>query len=253
MTLRVSAATDVGLRREHNEDIYVVWSPAEPAELERRGQLLIVADGMGGSAAGEVASRTAVETVLEHYRASDDQPGPALTNALERAHQKVHRMSRDQPELAGMGTTCTAVAVLGNRLWFAHVGDSRAYLLRDGRLKQLTSDHSLVAQLVEQRIMTVEQARVDPRRNVLIRSMGVGEVVEVDCGTIEGGLRQGDTLLLCSDGLHGLATDEEITRRMSMSNMDHACSDLIALALEHGGHDNVTVILARPAAESAAG
>ena len=253
MSLHISAATDVGLRRDHNEDTYVVWSPAEPAERERRGELMIVADGMGGSAAGEVASRTVVEIVLQDYRASDGERGQVLKEALERAHQTVHEMSRNQPELAGMGTTCTAIGVLGKQLWFAHVGDSRAYVLREGRLKQLTADHSLVAQLVEQRIMTAEQARVDPRRNVLIRSMGVGEAVEVDHGSLEGGLRAGDTLLLCSDGLHGLATDEEIARRMTAANLDHACAELIALALERGGHDNITVIVARPVTDSAAG
>ena len=250
MTLLISAATDVGLRRERNEDAYAVWSPADATLRQRRGDLLIVADGMGGSAAGEVASRTAVDTVLTHYRDDEGDAGAALHRALEFAHGTVHELSSTQSELSGMGTTCTAVAVVGNRLWFAHVGDSRAYLLRDGRLSQLTADHSLVAQLVEQRIMTPEQARVDPRRNVLIRSMGVGEGLEVDRGALEGGLRLGDTLLLCSDGLHGLVADPEIARRMGSPDLDHACSDLISLALEHGGHDNITVILARVVSDS---
>jgi protein phosphatase len=243
--MRISAATDVGLRREHNEDSYAVWAPADAGERERRGDLLIVADGMGGSAAGEVASRTAVATVLDRFRAGEGDAGETLLHALEQAHVLVHHLSRTEPDMTGMGTTCTAVAIRGDRLWYAHVGDSRAYLLRGGQLRQLTADHSLVAQLVEQRIMSPEQARVDPRRNVLIRSMGVGEAIEVDHGSLEGRLLEGDTLLLCTDGLHGLVTDDEIVQRMDVPDLDHACSDLIALALERGGHDNVTVILAR--------
>ncbi|HTM57152.1 MAG TPA: Stp1/IreP family PP2C-type Ser/Thr phosphatase [Candidatus Udaeobacter sp.] len=242
--LRVAAATDVGLRREHNEDAYVVWSPAEPADRDRYGQLLVVADGMGGSAAGEVASRTAIETVARRVRSHEDALDQALPRALEAAHQAIHDMSREQPELAGMGTTCTAVLVRGNQVWFAHVGDSRAYLVRGGRIEQLTADHSLVAQLVQQRLMTAEQARVDPRRNVLTRSIGVGDHIDVDSGALEGGLRKGDTLLLCSDGLHGLVDDQELAG-IAAGDPDAACAALIELARERGGHDNITVVLAR--------
>ena len=246
MTLRIAAATDVGLRRDRNEDYYATWSPETEAERERRGELLVVADGMGGSAAGEVASRTAVEAVLHHFQSHADAFDVALTHALEAAHHAVHRMSVERPELSGMGTTCTAVAVRGGEVQFAHVGDSRAYLVRDGRPQQLTADHSLVAQLVQQQLMTPEQARVDPRRNVLTRSIGVGEVVEVDGGALAGGLRAGDTLLLCSDGLHGLVSDEELASFASRADLEGACAALIELARERGGHDNITVVLARP-------
>jgi protein phosphatase len=236
----------VGLRREHNEDCYATWSPETEAERERRGELLVVADGMGGSAAGEVASRTAVEVVMHHFRTHTDPPDVALTHALEAAHHAVHRMSVERAELAGMGTTCTAIVVRGAEVRFAHVGDSRAYLVRERHIRQLTVDHSLVAQLVQQQLMTPEQARVDPRRNVLTRSIGVGESVEVDGGVLAGGLRLEDTLLLCSDGLHGLVSDEELASFASRDDLDDACAGLIGLARERGGHDNITVVLARP-------
>ncbi len=249
VTLRVASATDIGLRREHNEDFLLCWTPEDSALRERLGELLIVADGMGGSAGGEVASRTAAETVLTQYRGSAAAWDEALKQALESAHGAVHRMSRARPELAGMGTTCTAVAIRGTELRFAHVGDTRAYLVRGGGIRQLTSDHSLVAQLVQQKLMTAEQARVDPRRNVLIRSMGVGEALEVDRGALEGGLLEGDTLLLCSDGLHGLVPDREMAEIAARPDLERACRDLVALARERGGFDNITVILARLAPE----
>ena len=243
--LRIAAATDVGLRREHNEDAFTIWSPADPAEQDRYGKLMVVADGMGGSAAGEVASRTAIEAVVQHYSSNEVPEDQALPHALVAAHRAIYRMSRETPELAGMGTTCTAVAVRGSEVHFAHVGDSRAYLIRRGRIDQLTADHSLVAQLVQQQLMTAEQARVDPRRNVLTRSIGVGERIEVDAGTLAGGLKSGDTLLLCSDGLHGLVSDEELARHAGGRELEAECAALIELARQRGGHDNITVVLAR--------
>jgi protein phosphatase len=125
------------------------------------------------------------------------------------------------------------------------VGDSRAYLVRDGHIRQLTTDHSLVAQLVSQQLLTPEQARVDPRRNVLTRSIGVGEFVEVEGGALDGGLEPGDTVLVCSDGLHGLVRDEELARVAAMPDLSAACDTMIALAEERGGHDNITAVLAR--------
>ena len=243
--LRVAAATDVGLKREHNEDAYLVWAPAAADERERKGELLVVADGMGGSAAGEVASRTAVDTVVREFSTCEGSTEGALRHALESAHRAIHDMGRARSELAGMGTTCTAVAVRGDEVHFAHVGDSRAYLLRDGAIRQLTADHSLVAQLVQQQLMTQEQAKVDPRRNVLTRSIGIGESIEVDSGRLEGGMRPGDTLMLSSDGLHGLVADDELAAHVDGVGLDQACAALIALARERGGHDNITVVLAR--------
>lgn len=246
MELKISAATDLGLRREHNEDTLVTWMPDQSAERERSGALLVVADGMGGSKAGEVASRIAADTLVTTYRnAPGDDPLRRVANALETANATVHHESLLKHELHGMGTTCTAVVVRGSDIYVAHVGDSRAYLARDGHLRQLTQDHSLVAQLVAERHITAEQARVDPRRNVVTRSVGIGPTVEVDAFSLNGEFHAGDTLLVSTDGLHGVVGDAELLRAVSQPSLDQACDDLIALARERGGPDNITVILAR--------
>jgi len=244
--LDVATATDVGMRRQQNEDSHGCWMPEDSAERERRGVLLVVADGMGGSLAGEVASRLAVQTVLRAYReAGGSNPLDELFHALEFANQVVHDESTRNAQLTGMGTTCTALAVIDRDVLLAHVGDSRAYLMRDGRPHQLTRDHSLVAQMVREGQLTPEQARVDPRRNVVTRSVGVGASVEIDAQRLEHALEPGDTLLICSDGLHGLLSDEDLASIASRPDLAAGCRDLIALANERGGPDNITVVLAR--------
>ncbi len=246
MTLAVRAATDLGLKRSQNEDSHGAWTPEDRARRERLGTILVVADGMGGSRAGEVASRLAVETVLGVYRSQEDgDVAGTLKRAVEEANRVVHGESLTHPELRGMGTTCTAVVVRGREAWLAHVGDSRAYLVREGAIEQLTRDHSLVAQLVRDHHLTPQEARTDPRRNVVTRSVGVGPEVEVDVEALAQALRPGDTLLLCTDGLHGLVEDRELAAAASGPSLDRACDDLIALARQRGGPDNITVVLAR--------
>jgi serine/threonine protein phosphatase PrpC len=244
--LDVATATDVGMRRQQNEDSHGCWMPESAGERERRGVLLVVADGMGGSLAGEVASRLAVQTVLSTYREADGaSPLDALFRALETANQVVHGESTRNPQLSGMGTTCTAVAVIDRDVLLAHVGDSRAYLMRDGRPRQLTKDHSLVAQMVREGQLTPEQAKSDPRRNVVTRSVGVGAAVEIDAQRLDHALEPGDTLLICSDGLHGLLSDDDLASIASQADLAAGCRDLIALANDRGGPDNITVVLAR--------
>jgi protein phosphatase len=246
MILEVEAATDVGLRRAQNEDSHGEWIPAAADERARRGALLVVADGMGGSRAGEVASRLAVETVLRRYREAPGlDPLAELHAAVDAANRVVHDESASHPELSGMGTTCTAVVLRGADAYIAHVGDSRAYLVRDGGIRQLTRDHSLVAQLVRDGQLTPEQAKVDPRRNVVTRSVGVGSHVEIDADHEPGLLRSGDTVLVCSDGLHGVVADDELQAAASGPNLAQGCRDAIALANRRGGPDNITVVLAR--------
>ena len=244
MTLVVQAASDQGLKRPHNEDTFACWSSDDPRDRDR-GALLVVADGMGGSRAGEVASKLAVESVLRTYREGRDGVLADLLSSIENANRTVHEASLARPELRGMGTTLTAAVVREREIYVAHVGDSRAYVVSGGGIRQVTRDHSLVAQLVESRQITPEQARTDPRRNVVTRSVGVGGSVEIDAERVEPGLQDGDTVLLCTDGLHGLVTDEELARAASGADLRRACDDLIALAKQRGGHDNITVILAR--------
>ncbi len=246
MALVVGSATDLGRRRQQNEDSFVVWSPAGEADRARRGALLVVADGMGGAAAGEVASRMAVETVLERYRgASEVPPLAALKSALEEANRRVHRESLLHPEYRGMGTTCTAAVVRDAAVTIAHVGDSRAYLARGDALRPLTRDHTLVAQLVSEGRLTAEESRTDSRRNVVTRCIGVSESIEVDAEEWGEILEAGTVLVLCTDGLHGVVDERELASAATGVAPDIACHALVALANERGGPDNITVIVAR--------
>ena len=253
MIFRVAMATDVGLRRTQNEDQHGSWIPSSSDELERRGTLVVVADGMGGSQAGEVASRLAVETVVKCYRAAPgEDPAADLRRAVEEANRTIHDLGRTSFDLGGMGTTLTALVVRGTEAFVAHVGDSRAYRVSQGSISQLTQDHSLVAQLVREHALTAEQARVDPRRNVVTRSVGVGEAVEVDAFRVSTPLQVGDTLILCSDGLHGQVTDLEIATLATGADLGEACQLLISAANQRGGPDNITVAVGRVSEEPVA-
>ena len=209
-------------------------------------RLLVVCDGMGGSNAGEVASRMAVEIVLRELQAApaDDLP-TALARAIHTANHEIWDQANASPEQNGMGTTCTVIALRGDEALVGHVGDSRAYLVRGGQARQITTDHSLVAQLVARQQITPEEAKVDPRRNVVTRSVGVSADIEVDVVAVGEPLRDHDTLVACSDGLHGLVSDAEIASLAAGDSLEEACRALIALANERGGPDNITVALAR--------
>ena len=245
MDVQARAATDIGLKRSMNEDRYGLWLPEERVVRERRGVLLVIADGMGGARAGEVASQTAVEKVLESYREAQGEPLEDLHVAMIAANHAVHNQSLLHPELSGMGTTLTALVLRGSGAFLAHVGDSRAYLVRGGGARQLTMDHSLVAQLMRAGHLTPEEARVDPRRNVVTRSVGAAPVVQADVTALAEPLRAGDTLLLTTDGLHGLVSDEELGAAASDPDLDAICARLVALARQRGGPDNITVVVAR--------
>jgi serine/threonine protein phosphatase PrpC len=193
-----------------------------------------------------VASRLAVATVERAYREAPGlDPLTELRAAVGIANLAVHEENQLEPFLPGMGTTCTAAVVRGNELYLAHVGDSRAYLVRDGSARQLTRDHSLAAELVAAARLTPEAARADPRRNLLTRSMGFDPEVEVDAARGAEPLVAGDTLLLCSDGLHGLVRDPELARAVRQRDLARAGAELLALANARGGPDNITVVLAR--------
>ena len=244
MSVRVGAATDLGLKRTQNEDRLAIWNPGA-ADADGRGVLLVVADGMGGALAGEVASQLAVDAVLSGYPAGTGEIVADLHDAIVAANHAVHEYSHRHPDLRGMGTTCTALVLRDGHGYLAHVGDSRAYRVRNGAIDQLTEDHSLVAQLVQHRHLTPEQARVDPRRNVVTRSVGVGPQVEVDAQPIAEPLQPGDTYILCTDGLHGLVDDEEIARVATGPDPERAARELVAMANDRGGHDNITVLVGR--------
>jgi len=241
-----AAATDVGRRRSGNEDSYASWDAGGDAAPHAADHLLVVCDGMGGSNAGEVASRMAADTVVREFVAAP--PGDtatALAHAVQVANQEIWEHSRSHQDLNGMGTTCTALALNADQVLVAHVGDSRAYLVRAHRARQITTDHSLVAQLVARNQLSPEEARSDPRRNVVTRSVGVGPDLDVDVVAVGEPLKGGDTLVLCSDGLHGQMSDDEIAGFAMGESLPDACRDLIELANARGGPDNITVAMLR--------
>jgi protein phosphatase len=237
--------TDVGLVRSENQDFGTYTTPAEERESHPGGRLLVVADGMGGHRGGATASRIAGETVKAQYLGSEeDDIAAALRDALARANARIFTEAQANPDLRGMGTTTSALVVRNNNAWFAHVGDSRIYLIRDGAIKQLTEDHSLVASMVREGLLTSSEAENHPRRNVLQRSMGVGEDVEID---VSGPLpvQEGDVFILCSDGLHGLLREPEILEIATTLPLEAAANEYVRRALDRGAPDNVTVIVAR--------
>ncbi|AKU90272.1 Stp1/IreP family PP2C-type Ser/Thr phosphatase [Vulgatibacter incomptus] len=244
MNLEHCGRTDVGRVRDHNEDSFL--------ENEALG-LFVVADGMGGHAAGEVASRLAAETIENEVRTQlevegDDGEAAAdlagiLRDAVEVAGARVYHQSKRNPAQAGMGTTATALLVRDGKAVIGHVGDSRAYLWRDGELRQLTDDHSLVAEQVRAGLLLPDEARHSRLRNIITRSVGVEEHVEVDVRSVDA---DADSLfLLCSDGLTNLVDDDEIAEAAQTLPVDMLPSALVDLANERGGDDNITVIVVR--------
>ncbi len=237
--------TDVGLVRSENQDFGTYTTPAEERESHPGGRLFLVADGMGGHRGGATASRLAGETVKAQYLGSEEEDiAAALRAALTRANARIFTEAQANPDLRGMGTTTSALVVRNNNAWFGHVGDSRIYLIRDGAIQQLTEDHSLVASMVREGLLTSTEAENHPRRNVLQRSMGVGEDVEID---VSGPLpvQEGDIFILCSDGLHGLVKERELLEIATSLPLESTANEFVRRALERGAPDNVTVIVAR--------
>jgi len=244
--MEVAGLSDVGCQRQNNEDHYSYWEPTNDAEFERKGRLVIVADGMGGHEGGQEASHIAVEAIQETYAAaSGGDPQAALAVGFHEAHQRISGHAFQHPELRGMGTTATAAVILANHLYYAHIGDSRLYLLRDGLASRLTHDHSYVSRLVENGTITTEEAEVHPQRHVLTAALGVGLEVSPDAPENPVDLKPGDTLVLCTDGLWGMLTEAEIRDGVANCGVDEACRALVALAKKRGGPDNITVQVVR--------
>lgn len=236
--MRFAGVSDIGRMRETNEDSYCL------DELGTGGGawLLAVADGLGGYRAGEVASGIAIQSVREHLQRGVGDWATRLRAAIEAAHDRVAAAAVD--ELAGMGTTLTVVVVEGARLYWGHVGDSRAYLLQKGRLRLLTHDHSVVGELLAEGRIGEEAARRHPQRNLLTQALGIPGTLEVETGLTE--LGAGDWLILTTDGLTAVVRSEEIASRVARSRVPRAlCEYLVALANARGGPDNITVLAAR--------
>lgn len=247
--VEIAGLSDVGCQRDNNEDSYAYWEPEDEAVFQRLGRLAIIADGMGGTEGGQHASRIAVETLLESYQVSDstDEPQQRLINAFADANACVHHKAQENPALRGMGTTLTAFALVADHLYFAHVGDSRLYLVRAGESRMLTHDHSLVARLVENGMVRPEDAEHHPQKHVLTAAIGVTDAVQPDVPVGPVLLERGDILLLCTDGLWGQMSDAEMAGLLSSKPPVAACRALVELAKKRGGPDNITLQVARVA------
>ena len=262
--IRVSVfgRTDLGRTRDHNEDTFLVADLDTPQVLPSltvaeqtigpRGSLFMVADGMGGAAAGEIASSMAAQQIFEHLarvwsRDPDNSPQQfalRMREAVEHANAEIHAYAAEHPEVRGMGTTLTAAGVHGPNLFLAQVGDSRAYLIRDGVAFQLTKDQSLTQRLVDAGELTEEEAETNARRNIILQALGPDPRVKVVLSVQK--LDRGDVLVVCSDGLTGLVRKTEIAAVVTGdSNLAQVCETLISLANERGGPDNITVVAAR--------
>jgi protein phosphatase len=242
----LASLTDVGCHRENNEDSYGYWEPADDASFEVLGRLAIVADGMGGHEGGQIASRMAVDAIRETYPASADaDPQKRLLSALNNAHQRIQQQALANPVLNNMGTTCTAFALVNDHLHFVHVGDSRLYLLREGKLEVLTRDHTLVARLLEKGLIRPDEAHEHPQKHVLTSALGIPGDIDINYSPKPLPVQKGDVLMLCTDGLWGQMEFDEIGRALSSQSPDAACRGLVKLAKDRGGPDNITLQILR--------
>ncbi len=258
----VFGKTDLGRTREHNEDTFLVADlstgnaslhpDVRDHDIGPRGSLFMVADGMGGAAAGELASAMAVELIFRHLSSAwtRDADGSAarfayrMKEAVELANERIYTYAREHSEVRGMGTTVTAAGVFRDDLYLTQIGDSRAYLVRNGQAIQITKDQSLMQRLVDAGELTEEEAEQSERRNIILQALGPDPRVKVDLTHQR--LRRGDTLIICSDGLSGLVRREEFSAMvLRYPELSELCGALIDLANSRGGPDNITVVAAR--------
>ena len=235
--MKISSATSVGKIRAVNEDSYFV------SEIGSGGAVLaIVADGMGGHNAGEIASAEAVNTLKSSITTADNTTKDVLLTAIQCANNAIYKMSKQTPSMHGMGTTITACVISENTVTAAQVGDSRLYLIKDNEITQITKDHSLVEMLIESGSITKEDAKTHPQKNIITRALGTNNSVEAD--VYEFKVSEDDVLLLCSDGLVNMVEDEKILSMITeCHDFENLADKLIAEAEDAGGHDNITVVL----------
>ena len=237
----IGNGSDVGCVREHNEDSFVCMEPTGRRQRTTKGYLLAVCDGMGGAVGGKTASTIAAEAIPEvYYSHRSHASAELLAAAIEEANARIFRHAEAEPELKGMGTTAVVVALAGNLAHVAHVGDSRCYLVRDGSISRVTQDHTMVNRMVADGLLTPEQAENHPESHILSRSVGVAAETQVDMQPpLE--LQHSDVIVLCSDGLSGQVSDDEILKAVTSLPPQEAVNGLIDLAKQRGGPDNVTV------------
>ncbi len=255
--IEVASLTDVGCQRENNEDALAYWEPQSEADFQKKGRLAVIADGMGGYEGGQEASRLAVETVqttFDHEPGND--PRATLIKGFQIAHDRIREYAEAHPEFHGMGTTCTALALNDLHLFFVHIGDSRLYLVRGDSILRLTRDHSYVGRLVESGVLGSEEAERHPQRHILTAALGAGSVLvndTADAPTSPIAIQQGDTLVLCTDGLWSVVREPEILALAGRQGASVACKELVRLARERRAPDKITLQILRVAPNGSAG
>ncbi|MEM6764657.1 MAG: Stp1/IreP family PP2C-type Ser/Thr phosphatase [Bacteroidota bacterium] len=243
LAYRAVAVTDVGSVRESNEDNLVFIRPFDSNIRASHGCLAIVADGMGGHKSGEVASKMAVDIISRDYFDTDYHILEALKRAFDKANKSIFQKASRKASLKGMGTTCTAAVLLGDRIFLGHVGDSRAYLLKGDTLHQLTHDHTYVQHLIDTGEITHKESLTHPQRNVITQAMGTTPKLRADFILHELCLQEGDKLLLCSDGLYEYFRPDELGHLLRTRDLSDSAHEMIALSKQRGGHDNISVLL----------
>ncbi len=240
--LKYAPKTDMGQVRENNEDKFDYYEPEDPAILALRGSFFAVADGVGGAAAGQIASEILMKTLISgYYDHPSPQPETALIEAIARANEKVYYLAQMIPERNGMGSTLTAAVFIEDHVLIAQLGDSRAYLIRDDNIRQVTLDHSYVEEMVRAGHMTPAEAENSPYKNVITRSVGAASTAQPDLFVET--VRPGDLWILCSDGLTGYVTDDELLQIAQKQAPSEAARQCIELANARGGRDNITVFV----------
>jgi protein phosphatase len=251
--LQVVVRTDLGNVRQNNEDTGLYYRIADEKVIREKGCLLMVADGMGGHQAGEVASRMASEIIIREYfnPKRDNSIEKNLRKAFATANTRILQAASSNAAQQGMGTTCTALILAGTEIHFAHVGDSRAYLYKKDKLSRITEDHTYVQELVRSGEISAHEADTHPRRNILTNAMGTKPEMKVDAGRFNQLFEPGDRLMLCSDGLYDYLNDDEIAAFLGGSDLTTVAEQMIATAKKRGGHDNITIVLAQKVSTSA--
>lgn len=245
--ITIDAVSHPGLKRSDNQDYYAYYFPEEEI-ADTKGILMTVADGIGGASGGAIASSLAVNTLVTEYYNAESSAGitESLKNAFLKANQAVMARGQDDRNLQGMGTTMTAVVMVDNKMYYAHVGDSRGYIISENKISQFTQDHSYVGNLVRAGIITKEEALTHPKRNVITRAIGISSDLDVDVSQYYKILKKGQYVLLCSDGLFNVVSDQEILNVVStIQTPVKSCNKLLEIANARGGPDNITVLIAK--------
>ena len=237
--------SDMGNIRTNNEDIGMFYRIADEDITREKGYLLIVADGMGGHKAGEVASKMATEIISQEYFKQNGNGNieKNLFKAFSLANKRIYDLASSQKAFHGMGTTCSAFVITGDNVYYAHVGDSRGYFLKNNSIVRITEDHTYVQELVNKGEITAKEADTHPKRNILTNAMGTKPDLRIDTGMCTYMFEKNDRLMLCSDGLYDYLNENELAEILSTKTLQEAAEQMIAEAKKRGGHDNITVVL----------